>query len=199
MTDLHHGALYATLLTEGHKIIRRHYAADCCIAATRITCDVLQHFGIEASPVPTKIVVQNPKLAARTIRERGVQLPLRPGEYSVGIGYGLPTHKQGRIGYNGHLVTFTKEFLIDLTIDQANRPQHNINLHPVIERAALPTVIQINGCLIQYKASDDYTFTEASDWHLCREEREECVRQIIAKIERVMKPAKPRQAKNFVQ
>jgi hypothetical protein len=96
----------------------------------------------------------------------------RPQDHSIGYG-----QNPEDTGYDAHVVTVVeRRFLLDLTLDQANRPQHSIELRPgyfllpdgfLAGDEGAPMVL--NGTYIRYTAvPDDRGFLTTPDWTLIR-------------------------------
>jgi hypothetical protein len=107
------------------------YRPDCCIAATAILNEVLDYFKLTARPLSVIATVFNPVMSERIEREGMPTLEeaerdwFPRGCHSLAVGAGDP--EPGK--WPGHLVTVLGgRVLIDLTLDQANRPQHGIVL-----------------------------------------------------------------------
>src|SRR5262249_2868660 len=107
------------------------YRPDCCIAATAILNEVLDYFKLTARPLGDIATVFNPVTRERIDREGMPTLEeaerdwFTKGCYSLAVGAGDP--EPGK--WPAHLVTVLgAQVLIDLTLDQANRPQHGIVL-----------------------------------------------------------------------
>lgn len=126
------------LLAYARPEILRYFAADSCIASTRIALDVLGYFGIHAKAVPVSVTVFNED--ARAIYERdGIEEVARAvhaarhqdtgGPWTLGIGVDLPGKPPGP----GHVVAVLprQRLLLDLSLDQANRPKKNLLLGPL--------------------------------------------------------------------
>lgn len=165
-----------TLLREGRKAMLRKYAPDSCIAAARLVVDVLTHFGITSSPVPTRLYVYTHPLFQRLAANR-FERPYRKGEYGLQVGADLGNPEK----FPGHLVVTTSKRLIDLSLDQASRPQFGLPLAPATFhlQERWPQVVQTREAVLSYVAIDNYSFQSAPDWVLS--ERLATIRQEIIK------------------
>jgi len=110
-------------------IILEYFRKDSCIASTRITIEVFSRLGFKAIPFACHVQIFNDKF--REIFEREKHWPTKgemekwitQGAWSIGFGYG--DHKGER--YIGHLVAIVEnKYLIDSSIDQAERPHKEI-------------------------------------------------------------------------
>lgn len=164
--------------------IVRHFRADSCIASTRIgltLCEAMLH--LESYPLSVQLSIYNRALIERATREGGLPATRKvtqrwakeSGAWSIGLGYPMPDLTPGR--WPGHLVLIVeRHWLWDLSIDQANRPQHGIEFHqpvllPVTEaflrgRERLVEWWEEN-CLLMYDAKpEDKSFRASSAWEL---------------------------------
>ena len=115
--------------------ILRHYKADSCVASTAIGKLVLDALEIPSEPISVKLMLANAAWVARAEHEGRPPRDRAETERwyiesgAHGIGLGIPdkdpnTHPL----VNGlHLALLVDgNYLWDLSIDQASRPQHNI-------------------------------------------------------------------------
>jgi hypothetical protein len=123
------------LLRLARPIILERWAADSCIASTAIGIRVLRYFGIDAHPMSVRVAVYN-ALAARLLNE-GVdpgEVKRTPGAYGVGVGFEstelLADDRPHR--WPGHLAILLDDapWLIDLALDPASRPAHDMPVEP---------------------------------------------------------------------
>jgi hypothetical protein len=147
-----------------------------CILSTRIAIDVLDHFGIDAEPLVVRATVSN-AVFARLCVEHG-ELPDGPlmdrweqehGAWVLGLGVPAPP---GTVplprGWPGHLVAVVqRRLLLDLSLDQVNRPERGIGLGPLILpcrpdflAGRQPFATLPGGCLVLYDA-----FPDDRSWH----------------------------------
>lgn len=117
-------AILDALITIGHpRLVEANDGwRDICIPAASFAVEVLKAFGISAKPLPVQVLVTTADAWEEALRG---ELPATG--YSLGIGFGDPM--PGR--YGGHLVVLVENtVLLDLTLDQADRPNRDIRLHP---------------------------------------------------------------------
>jgi hypothetical protein len=152
------------------------YRKDCCIPATAILCDVLDYFKLPAKPLSVIACIYNPLMTERLEREG---MPTREeaerdwfpqGCYSIGVGLG--EREPGK--WPGHLVALLAgKVLVDLTLDQAERPEHNVILPVPIIAAVGADFLEpgnvarglVNGCRVDYVARpEDRSFERSNDW-----------------------------------
>jgi hypothetical protein len=173
--------------------IGTHYRPDCCIAATAILIDVLDYFRLTARPLSVIATVFNPAMSGRIEREGMPTLKeaerdwFPHGCYSLAVGSGDP--EPGK--WPGHLVAnLADRVLIDLTLDQADRPQHGIVL-PMPILAPFPSEFLtedgqmaglVNGCRVVYEARpDDRSFERSNDWR-SRKRRDAVVAAAVRRL-----------------
>lgn len=187
------------LLTEhGRPIIRRNFRADSCIASTAISIKVLNHFGIQAFPMPAHMAVFNQRyldmmerLADRpeeSITDEEKQYWLEEGAWSLEV-------EDREVG---HVVACTKKLLIDMSIDQATRPAKGIILTPLVLEIKEDffegehAFTQMNDCLLVYQANPRrLDFLRSKDWtEPNRHDR--IVSEIITVIDAEIRKKKPR-------
>lgn len=119
-------------VTRNH--VLKLYPPDSCIASTRIGIAVLRHFGVLCRPQPvTMMAFTGPAFEALAAGQRDAsKFDHSKGEHSLGIvGNGeITTHPDGTFGWDGHLVILVPQpaMLIDLSIDQADRPELGLHL-----------------------------------------------------------------------
>lgn len=108
----------------------RGYRINSCILATRHGIEILRHFDIPAKPVAVRALAFNqPGWQEFETALHEERAPHYEGEaYSVGIS-GDGDSDGG--WWDGHLIIQTPRFLVDLTLHQMSRPQHNIPLEPI--------------------------------------------------------------------
>ena len=152
------------------------YRPDCCIAATAILNEVLDYFKLTGRPLSVIATVFNPVMSERIAREGMPTLEeaerdwFPKGCYSLAVGAGDP--QPGK--WPGHLVTVLGgQVLIDLTLDQANRPQHGIVLPMPILAQCDPDFLagkarlagMVGSCRVVYEARPgDRSFERSNDW-----------------------------------
>jgi hypothetical protein len=193
------------LETHGRRVLREAgLKPDSCIAATRVGLEVLRYFGISAEELPVGMMVFNGPMLALMHRLQRLptvaEIEAEPGAWSVGVGVKPPglleDNRTG--GWDGHLVILTEPFaddvrwLIDLSVDQASRPQYGILMPECILAEATPGFLAgaqrlvgegPNGMTITYEAHPENTdYRTAPDWHMAGQQPE--VLTIIRTIER---------------
>jgi hypothetical protein len=127
--------IVTALLQTARPEIRKEFREDSCIASTAVGIDAMTHFGVLSEPFPVRTSMFNARFVARIKLgqpwPQGLEVHQwaeEDGSYSVGIGFG--TGQQGK--WPGHLVILAeKQFLIDLSVDQASRPLYNMAFEPL--------------------------------------------------------------------
>lgn len=148
------------------------YARRTCILHTRVAVDTLRAFNIRARPLACRLMVLNAAYARRSNQLGRMLDPdeMLPEEHSIGIGFG-----RGEMpGYDAHVVAVVDErYILDLTLDQASRPQREISLRPghfpaprEFLSGAEPFVFDApDGTRVHYAAvPDDRGFLRVPDW-----------------------------------
>lgn len=190
----HAGRVMEALLAVAREEILKDFRRDSCIASTRVAVEVLRHFGVRAYPLAVTAMVFNASFAAHL----GSDLIPREaaetrrwteedGSWSVGIGFG----RGGPGSWTRHLVAIAEgRWLVDLSLDHADRPEHGIMLwplaHPVTEdflRGLAPLTLEVGSVLVQYDADPcERSFERARDWRLVRRWGP-AVRRTVARME----------------
>lgn len=159
-------------------IIRLHYNANCCIAASRIGLDVLKSFGIAARPQVVSALAGSPAFHAWDKAEA-------PPANAFFVTISISRSEPGSRAFGGHLVLYGKVrgeyFLLDLSAPQLHRPQKNILVpEPVLLFSSEPidkrhcvSVISESGTVLYYEPEeplDDWQGTP--DWTMQGHEHE---------------------------
>ena len=108
-----------------------NFRPDSCIASTRIGVDVLRYFRVKTEPIVVKVHVFNKQFMARldagqfpSSKEDMDRWYGEDGSHSVGLVSEPPTNI-------GHVVALVENAcILDLSLDQASRPQRGIHLQP---------------------------------------------------------------------
>lgn len=161
------------LLKHARPEILKYFRNDSCIASTAVGVDVLNHLGIFAEPLPVRTLIFNAPFANRISNEKLVNFDQvenwtkEDGSYSVGIGLGSKQPNK----WAGHLVVLVeKKFLLDLSIDQANRSQYNINLEPFcieVDKKFLTgsaKVFELKECVVSIEILLNNGYISSPDW-----------------------------------
>ncbi len=150
---------------------------DSCILHTRVAVDVLARLGVSARPLAVKVTVANSEWVRLGKR---LNRPPERDEWTddtwvLGMGFGLDP-RQTRPGYDGHVIAIVNErFALDLTLDQASRPERSMVVgphywpaHPMFLRGERPDVhVSTDGSVAIYQANpDERSFTQYPDWNL---------------------------------
>jgi hypothetical protein len=173
------------ILEEFQKVARaeilKDFKQDSCIGSTRVAIRVLDYFDFHATPFPCIATVFNSKMVDCV--ERGElpegQVPRewfeKTGSWSVGLGIA----KDGNEDPVGHLVAVmpNQRILVDASLDQASRPEHDIVLPSVFiarcskrfVECAQPQVYQADpghGSLIYTPKPYLRRYLESDNWNL---------------------------------
>ena len=165
------------LLKHARSEILKEFRADSCIASTAVALDVLTKYGVFAEPFPIRSLIFNKPYASRMVDSFGwpnaeevQRWAQEDGSYSIGVGVGTSLPNK----WAGHLTALVeRRFLLDLSIDQASRPQYNIVLNPfsieVDEKflSGEPKVFALNECVIRLdvlRGEENNEYTSSPDW-----------------------------------
>ena len=174
---------YMKLARVAYEEVRADYNQHTCIGMAAALLTTLKLAGEEgAFPLTVRAHITNP---AFTRRRASAALPptqeqvekwgRQDGSFQASIGFDL---KQEGKGWPGHLVVIVPDavdgrtLMFDLTIMQAEQPQHDIHLRPVILavkpeflNGEQPFGLKVNGCQVMYKASpNDKSYEETPVW-----------------------------------
>lgn len=119
-------------------LILEYFSRDSCVATARIVIDTLDYFGIVARPLAVEAIIFNGE--ARAIIQSGsslaelyqvmasIPLSRRGGPWTLGLGL----NDDPKVAA-GHVVVHVPSVseLLDLSIDQASRPQKGLVLSPM--------------------------------------------------------------------
>lgn len=162
------------------ELTRLGYSRETCILHARYAVDSLRALGLRARPLAARVMIGNAEWYA-IAAELGCW-PQReqwtPEAWCLGIGFGRDP-RQTRPGYDAHVIAVVNErWALDLTIDQANRPQHGIELTPhywpvvpAFLRGDQPAQFRvgdgIGDAYVHYDAMpEDRGFLNVPDWRL---------------------------------
>jgi hypothetical protein len=181
------------LLKHARSEILKEFRADSCIVSTAVGIDILNHFNVMAEPLAVRTSIFNEPFASRLSKlqswpnKKQVEEWSKEGSYSVGIGFGAQQVDK----WAGHLVVLVeKQFILDLSIDQASRPQYNMVLNPFLVEvnkeffSGTPKVFNLNQCVIRIdllKDNKDYLLTP--DWEF-KNRRSKIVTRLLQIIEK---------------
>lgn len=153
---------------------------DTCVLSSNIGRAVLRSYGIDARPLAVRALVCNRVAWEATegdlTRLWEMTLEDAPEEFwTVGLGFG--EREPGR--FPGHLILSTRnpDRIIDLTLDQASRPDKGIRLEPFsddVDREALRkfergegvlrTDDAEDGSVVAYGRVPDLDYRRGTDW-----------------------------------
>lgn len=111
------------------------FSPDRCINVTRITIDVLKHFGIQAKPLSVHFWAFNQKWYDRV--QAGIPEPKTEEELQAWVAegassLGIDTKAKNPDKYPGHVVTIAQERLIDAACGQFNRPEYDVHIPGIL-------------------------------------------------------------------
>lgn len=163
----------AALHAVARPIILRRFRPDSCIASTRIGQMALAEFGVQAGALSVEVTLINRPYAevwSRLGRDpKADELP--DDAYALALG-----HEREGVDdddtYNGHVVLTAGRYMVDLSIDQASRPQYGIQVRPLLAqmpsgwwRGRDPQIsYSANAILVYVARADKRGFVEGDNW-----------------------------------
>lgn len=171
----------AGLMRHARPRILKTFRPDSCVATVRIVTLVAENLGVKLTPTLVKVRVLNPTFAKLSQENQGgpqtheqAKEWLAKGAWEVALGYGQdpdPFLVRKKDGLDGHLVALTGDGqLLDLSLDQANRPHANIHVGPILTRLtkAWPRghVVNVGECVVLYAPleGDRQKWEGGPDW-----------------------------------
>lgn len=166
-------AILKRLAGPGRKRILEEMRVDSCIATVRVAVHVLRRLGYRAWAVPVTFQIVNRvyrdllETEGPVLNDAQAQDWKRRGAYIVAID---GTEREGH--FNGHVIVKTEGgWLADLSLDQANRPAHQIvGRNWVRELPEFPGTKEMfgledpgSGSVVEYWIQE----RPASDWEWC--------------------------------
>jgi hypothetical protein len=167
-------------------LMLEHMRPESCIAATRITVDVLAVYDVPARPCRVILSLHNRawmELAERLGRPPTIDEQVGGPAWSVGVGVpGEPddpriVQRQVHAPWDGHLVALalSDTVLLDASIDQASRPQHDLEIPPSVLAMGVPEGFtdgkaqvvgeRRNGAVVAYSyRAEGPSWEDAPDW-----------------------------------
>jgi hypothetical protein len=170
------------LLVHGRPLILKRWPPSSCIGSTRIALDFLRELGVRAYPMAVRVVIANEPMARRwqaglvgRDQQEGLRWLAEDGSYSLSLGY-APEHYDPAREWPGHLVCVVDgpqgAVVLDLSLDQASRPQHGVHLRPHVFCASRDWLAddaehweEVDGSLLAYKVDRENTeYLRSPDW-----------------------------------
>jgi hypothetical protein len=175
----------------GREELLKHFTVDSCIASTKVAIKVLSHFRMNARPLSVGLEIRN-TVFQQLVQETGGPPPnndvaqewLKKGAWSVCVA-------PDKVDI-GHVVAIVmNECLLDLSLDQASRPNKGIVMKPGV--GVLPSgfwrdgvAYMINGCSVVYwPVKENEIFRTSNDWRIGSRTTpiaKEIIRQIQRKL-----------------
>jgi len=135
VSNANRGPILQLLGAPLRRAILRHYNPDSCVASTAIGKLVLDALEIPSVPVSVKLMLANQAWVARANRDEHVPRDraeterwfIESGAHAIGLGVPDKNPDSHPLVNGLHLALLVDgNYLWDLSIDQASRPQHNI-------------------------------------------------------------------------
>lgn len=199
------------LAAYGWEELAKEFNPDCCIAASRIGLDVLRYFGVHAEPIVVELLVVNAAFGRKLFEYSRTHTEQPPADVAlswqtdevggwailVGSEQGAVKFSVGTPGFGGHVVLLVEgRWLLDLSIQQANRPEKHINLPNAIlteVRRQWPNdgslaLVQENGCVLSYRPKESpEDLTTTPDWS--DQKRHTAALRLIRRMEKYVRPS----------
>jgi len=150
------------------------------VLTTRLLKTVFEKFGREnVQPMSVQVLIFNPYVTKEfqpgknpSKKRLNALLNHRRG-HSIGIGM----EESPGVGWKGHLILIVKDtegtWLVDATLNQANRPEHNIWMLPIGVKVdelfgtydGSRAMLKLNDCAVMYSAfPSDQSYENLLDW-----------------------------------
>jgi hypothetical protein len=187
------------VVSEVRPVVLDSFTPDSCVATVRITIDTLAYFGIRAKPLPVGVVILNHEahtlltehdMSMEQVRQATLPYSIDDagGPWLMGVGIGDEDAA-------GHVVTWLPdhEVLLELSLDQANRPHKNLVFEPVAARVNSPDFITTPEAWqpyivdfpdgqgsIHYQHAKDARFRKSPNWRGISDGKREAFRHVTA-------------------
>ena len=148
----------------------KYYSPDCCIAIARINQIILEAYHFKVIPLTVQIEIFNEAFVEKgrpPKDEHEAKAWAEEGVWKIVLGYRKQPLKPGM--WPGHLVSIVNnQYMLDISITQANRPHKNINLQPLAITTVSydkPLCIRDQNTYLFYDFfPDDKSFYQKPDW-----------------------------------
>jgi len=160
----------ATLVRHARPVMLKVVKPDSCVVMSRLAVEVLRTFGVAADACSAEVIIANGKFAQLLGAGRiqmGEKLPqwaIDEGAWGIGLGYRPKPHEIG------HVVCLAGDLILDLSLDQASRPQHTIELEPSVfcrgdTSIKEPSVFFVGDVVVSYQLRPARKqFKRSPDW-----------------------------------
>lgn len=153
----------------------KHFRPDCCIATTKILREILEYYGFKSQPMAVSVHIYNARLIELMDagplpenEEEKMALFERTGAWGIGIG-------QSGSQDGCHVVLQSQGFLLDASLDQAERPERGIELPELLAVPVPPRFLgrrvkgqmirgMVGKCMVVYKRIDNEKWRESRNW-----------------------------------
>jgi len=175
LSEIQHRKL-SVLLEVATGIFKRRFDPDCCLNATRILVNILKNrMHMKATALSVTATIFNPYMVEKG---RPPESPAEGRLWRDEGGWMVVVGSRGEAmprRWPGHLVALVYgSWIVDATVQQANRPEKNIEIKPLIfqgteeflrgERSQRITE-PLNGCAVFYDAfPEDKTWASKPGW-----------------------------------
>lgn len=163
-------AVVEALVARAPEILATEFRVDSCIGSTKVGLQALRYFGVNAKPCSVRALAANP--VATVALEAGAKTPdeLPEGWWTVVVD--VRSENDGRWG--GHLTILLPDLrgLVDLTLGQFARPEHDLDVPPAASFSLTDRFLSggeegwrlDNGCSVAYGLHDTRTYTNTPGW-----------------------------------
>jgi hypothetical protein len=154
--------IFHEAISRGRKEIVQRYGRPTCILSTKLTIKILELLDIQAEALPVSVAVFN-AVAVEA---------LAAGHLKFGKPMANCLVKRGAytLGLTKHLVALAGDLLIDPSIDQADRPQHSIQLEPFylpMTNATLRALLSQTDAITMLHGGNLLIYRQLTEqWHL---------------------------------
>ena len=168
------------LIERGRPLILEIASARSCISSTRLAVEYLRGRNIKAEPLTVRAHVLSPAMVEKINQYGGlpedkatIDRWYEESDQVWGIGLGMSEIPAEAGNWPGHLVALVEnKYLLDLSIDQASRPERGLLLEPFFIEVPSDflqgggiSVAATSGAELHYWARPaDKSFLQAGDW-----------------------------------
>jgi hypothetical protein len=167
-------------------VVLTEFAADSCIATSRVLIEVLRRLNIPARPWAVNLLMFNP--AGWDLYQDGIPVREWPADaWSVGF-------RGDRPGEVGHVAVVAGARLIDASLDQAARPDRGMPPIPPtvfalpagidLDRADQGLVYQAGPTRLVYAPSGSRLYASSSNWRRDHPAIRACVAEAVRGVQR---------------
>jgi hypothetical protein len=184
------GPALSIIGSHARDLVLQRFKINSCVASTRVVTRVLREFGYEADPLMVRVRLFNRAYVEAVKRGDSLEQAERAGAKCVCI-----EHEDGSPGHTVAIIKSNRT-LIDIALDQANRPAKGIIVPEFVITQVCPEFLtgeymlrfehEDVGCLIEYTAfPDDHRWRVSPDWQK-KSRTDPIVQQLVDAIKAVV-------------